>query len=93
MQFEGCDGFDLDSGCNPWMESCDVYGGAAMLLMRRLFPVCGPRLCRPRLELQLLDGALDGVFRHERCGEDSVRLADFRFVNYDGVDLNWGRNS
>ena len=57
------------------MESCDGHGGAALLLEHRLFPVYGPRLCRPRLELQLSVGALDGFVRHLRCDEDTVRLA------------------
>ena len=38
LQLEGHN-FDLDSGCNLWVESCDVYGGMAWLPERRLFPV------------------------------------------------------
>ena len=47
-------GTDFDSGCDFCMETCDVYGGAELLLERRLFPVCGPRLCRPGHELRLI---------------------------------------
>ena len=38
MQFEGHDGVDLNSGCNFWTESFDAYGGAVVLLERRLVP-------------------------------------------------------
>ena len=76
------------------MESLDVSGGAVVLLERRLFPVGGQRQCQPQLGLQLLDGALDGLYRHVRCdGGVAVWLADTRFVSYDRVDLFWGRNS
>ena len=34
------------------METCDVYGGTELLLERRLFPACRPRLGRPGHELQ-----------------------------------------
>ena len=86
--------FTVFVGYDFWMGSFDVNGGAVVLLERRLFPVCGPRQCRPQLGLQLLDGALDGVFRHERCcGGVADRLADTRFVSYDSVDLNWDRYS
>ena len=46
-QFENRVGTDLDSGRDLWMETCDVYGGTELLLERRLFPACGPRLDRP----------------------------------------------
>ena len=62
LQFEDHVGTDLNSGCNPWMETCDVYGGAELLLERRLFPVCGPRLCRPGLRPRLVVHLFGYVF-------------------------------
>ena len=49
-----------------------MYGGAALLLERRLFPVCGPRLCRSGLELRLVvrlfGSCLISIFDHFSTG-------------------------
>ena len=54
--------FALLVGYDFGLGSFDVNGGAVVLLERRLFPVCGQRLGRPPLGLQLSEG----VFRRER---------------------------
>ena len=50
-QFEIHVGTDLVSGCDLWMEICDVYSDTELLLERRLVPACRPRLGRPGHEL------------------------------------------